>query len=125
MAEQLPDSCRRLLAEHFTDAGDRLNELPQEEADALGLGITSLLFGGHRRDAVQLGLAGAIRGLPAAMSPVGLAGAGVGASSCRTESEADARLTPPYYPSSFPFCCCRRRLSSRFPRLEDFAGARP
>ena len=98
--QQLPDSWRRLLAEGFPRyAGGRLNELPQEEAAALGLGITVILLTAIGAAACGLGRAGSNRSMMAAMSSIGLA-AWVSALffMLKMGSEADARLMLPYYP---------------------------
>ena len=96
---QLPDSWRHLLAEGFPRySGNHLNELPQEEAAALGLGITLLLLAAIAAAVCGLGRAGSNRGMMTAMSPVGLA-AWVSALffMLKMGSEADARLMLPYY----------------------------
>jgi hypothetical protein len=97
---QLPASWRHLLEEGFPRySGNHLNELPQEEAAALGLGVTLLLLTAIGATVCGLGRAGSRRGAMAALSPVGLA-AWVSAFffMLKMGSEADARLMLPYYP---------------------------
>lgn len=98
--QQLPASWRQTLKEKFPRYYPiHLNELPQEEAAALGLGITLLLLTAIGAAACGLGRAGSNRGMMAVMSPVGLA-AWVSALffMLKMGSEADARLMLPYYP---------------------------
>lgn len=98
--QQLPDSWRHTLKEKFPRYYlTHLNELPQEEAAALGLGVTLLLLTAIGAAACGLGRAGSNRGMMAVMSPVGLA-AWVSALffMLKMGSEADARLMLPYYP---------------------------
>ena len=97
--EQLPASWRQALKEKFPRYLTHLNELPQEEAAALGLGITLLLL-------VAIGMAvggwrwaGSYSGWLALISPVGLAAWGAALFfMLKMGSEADARLLLPYYP---------------------------
>jgi hypothetical protein len=98
--QKLPASWRETLKEKFPRYYlTHLNELPQEEAAALGLGITLLLLVAIGAAACGLGWAGSNRGMTAVMSPVGLA-AWVSALffMLKMGSEADARLMLPYYP---------------------------
>jgi len=98
--QQLPASWRQTLKEKFPRYYlTHLNELPQEEAAALGLGITMLLLTAIGAAVCGLGRAGSKRGLMAGLSPVGLA-AWVSALffMLKMGSEADARLMLPYYP---------------------------
>ena len=97
---QLPASWHEVLREKFPRYYlTHLNELPQEEASALGLGITALLLTAIGATVWGLGRSGAIRGLTPALSPVGLA-AWVSALflMLKMGSEADPRLMLPYYP---------------------------
>lgn len=98
--QQLPASWRQTLKEKFPRYYlTHLNELPQEEAAALGLGITLLLLVAIGAAAIGLGRSSSKRGAMAVMSPVGLA-AWVSALffMLKMGSEADARLMLPYYP---------------------------
>jgi len=98
--QQLPASWRQTLDDKFPRYNMiHLNELPQEEAAALGLGITVLLLAAIGAAACGLGRAGPKRSMMAAMSSVGLA-AWVSALffMLKMGSEADARLMLPYYP---------------------------
>ena len=94
--QQLPASWHQALEEKFPRYYmTRLNELPQEEGAALGLGVTLLLL-----TAIVTAVCGLGQGSRMAlMSPVGLA-AWVSALffMLKMGSEADARLMLPYYP---------------------------
>jgi hypothetical protein len=97
---QLPDSWRHTLKEKFPRYYlTHLNELPQEEAAALGLGVTLLLLTAIGAAVFGFGRAGANRGMMTAFPPVALA-AWVAAFFfvLKMGSEADARLMLPYYP---------------------------
>jgi hypothetical protein len=97
---QLPVSWHQVLREKFPRYYmTHLNELPQEEAAALGLGVTALLLAAMGAAACGIGRAGAKRGFSAVMSPVGLA-AWVSALffMLKMGSEADPRLMLPFYP---------------------------
>jgi len=98
--KKLPATWQQMLREKFPRyRGASLNELPQEEGAALGLGVTLLLLVVIGAAAFGLGWPGSKRGLMLSMSPVGLA---AWVSSLffmlKTGSEADARLMLPYYP---------------------------
>ena len=98
--KKLPASWQQMLREKFPRyRGASLNELPQEEGAALGLGVTLLLLVVIGAAAFGLGWPGSKRGLMLSMSPVGLA-AWVSALffMLKMGSEADARLMLSYYP---------------------------
>jgi hypothetical protein len=98
--QQLPASWRHVLQEKFPRYFQtHLNELPQEDAAALGLGVTLLLLTAISAAVCGLGRTGSGRGKMAVMSPVGLS-AWVSALFVllKLGSEADARLMLPYYP---------------------------
>ncbi len=98
--QQLPASWRQTLKEKFPRYYlIHLKELPQEETAALGLGVTLLLLTSLGAAACGLGRADPIRGMMAALSPVGLAAWGATLFfMLKMGSEADARLLLPYYP---------------------------
>jgi hypothetical protein len=98
--QQLPASWRHLLEEGFPRyLGNHLNELPQEEAASLGIGITLLLLAAVVAPWCQAG-----KNQPAGirrwkLSSVGLAAWVAGLFfMLKMGSEADARLMLPYYP---------------------------
>ncbi len=98
--QHLPDSWRQTLKEKFPRYYlTHLNELPQEEAAALGLGIILLLLAAIGATVCGLGRVGSMQHMMAIMSPVALA-AWVSALffMLKMGSEADARLMLPYYP---------------------------
>jgi hypothetical protein len=100
MDRHLPDSWRHTLKEKFPRYYlTHLNELPQEEASALGLGVTLLLLTAIGAAVLGFGRAGSNRGMMTAFPPVALA-AWVAAFffMLKMGSEADARLMLPYYP---------------------------
>lgn len=98
--EQLPAAWRQVLNEKFPRYYlTHLNELPQEEAAALGLGVTLLLLIALGAAAGGLGWAGTQRSLLPLLSPVGLAAWGAALFfMLKMGSEADARLMLPFYP---------------------------
>jgi len=98
--QQMPASWRHLLKAGFPRySGNRLNELPQEESAALGLGITLLLLTAVGAAACGMGRAGSKQGMMAMLSPVGLAAWASGLFfMLKMGSEADPRLMLPYYP---------------------------
>ncbi len=100
LGQQLPASWRHLLEEGFPRyLGNHLNELPQEEAASLGIGITLLLLAAVVAPWCQAG-----KNQPAGIrrwkfSSVGLAAWVAGLFfMLKMGSEADARLMLPYYP---------------------------
>jgi hypothetical protein len=96
MDEKLPDSWRRTLEEKFPRYNmGGLNELPQEEAAGLGLGVTLLLFAAIGAAVCEFTRK---KSLPK-MSPVGLAALiSILFYMFKMGSEATARLLLPYYP---------------------------
>jgi hypothetical protein len=98
--QQLPASWRQTLEDKFPRYHmTHLNELPQEEAAALGLGVTLLLLTAIGATVCGMGRTGSKQSVMALMSPVGLA-AWVSALvfMLKMGSEADPRLMLPYYP---------------------------
>jgi hypothetical protein len=98
--QQLPASWWQTLKEKFPRYHmAHLKELPQEEAAALGLGVTLLLLVSIGAAACGLGRAGSNRSMMAAVPPVCLAAWVSGLFfMIKMGSEADPRLMLPYYP---------------------------